>query len=186
LKEDVMESQPSSQTKRILYILLAIAVVLVIVVAGILIGRQLGGSDSGSEKVVVPSPTIEVIEPTAAPATVEPKATASPRVAVPGGRIDTPTGIGILPPVQLAGDRRYVLQISSADGAVDFSGSTTRGSLDPKIAIDVMSQMKGKTPWEQEIDPPAPDSRTWTLGVTASTVPVGKNLRIVILDVGPK
>ena len=181
-----MESQPSSQTKRILYIVVAIVILLVIVAAGILIGRQLGGSETGSEEVVVPSPTIEVIQPTAAPATVEPKATTPPRVAVPGGRIDTPTGIGILPPVQLNGDRRYVLQISSGAGAVDFSGSTTRGSLNPKIAVDVMKQIAGKTPWEQEIDPPAPDSRTWTLGVTASTVPVGKNLRIVILDVGPK
>jgi hypothetical protein len=181
-----MESQSSSRTKRILPILVATAVLLLIVAAGILIGRQLSGSGSESEKVVVPSPTIEVIPPTAALATVGPKAITSPRAEVPGGRVDTPTGIGILPPVQLTGGRRYVLQISSADKAVDFFGSYTRGSLDPKIAMDVMKEFKGKTPWEQQIEPPAPDSRTWTLGVTASTVPVGKNLSIVILDVGPK
>jgi hypothetical protein len=181
-----MESQSSSQTKRILTIVLAIAILLLIVAAGILIGRQLGGSGSGSEKVVEPSPTVEVIQPTAAPATIAPTSTVPPRVEVPGGRVDTPTGIGILPTVQLAGGRRYVLQISSADGAVDFSGSYSRGSLDPKIALDVMQEIKGKTPWEQEVQPPAPDSRTWTLGVTAGTVPVGKNLSIVILDVGPK
>jgi hypothetical protein len=181
-----MESQSSSRTKRILTIVLAIAILLLIVAAGIVIGRQLGGGDSGAEKVVLPSPTVEVIQPTVAPATIAPTSTVPPRVEVPGGRVETPTGIGILPPVQLAGDRRYVLRISSADGAVDFSGSYSRGSLDPKIAVDVMQEIKGKTPWEQQVQPPAPDARTWTLGVTASTVPVGKNLTIVILDVGPK
>jgi hypothetical protein len=181
-----MESQPADRTKRILYMIAAIAILLLIVAAGILIGRQLGGSGAGSEKVVLPSPAVEVTEPTAVPAAIEPTATAPPRVAVPGGRVDTPTGIGILPPVQLAGGRRYVLRISSADGEVPFSGSYSRSSLDPRVAVDAMQEIKGKTPWEQEIQPPAPEARTWTLGVTASTVPVGKNLSIVILDVGPK
>jgi hypothetical protein len=52
--------------------------------------------------------------------------------------------------------------------------------------VDAMQEIRGKTPWEQQVQPPAPDSRTWTLGVTASTVPVGKNLTIVILDAGPQ
>jgi hypothetical protein len=181
-----MESQSSPQSRRTLYIVLVIAILLLIVVGGILVGRQLGGSDSGAEEVVVPSPTVALIQPTVAPATSAPKATTPPRAAVPGGSVDTPTGIGILPPVQLTGNRRYVLQISSGNGAVEFSGSYSRGSLDPKIAVDVMQNIQGKTPWEQEIAPPAPDSRTWTLGVTASTMPVGKDLRIVILDAGPK
>jgi hypothetical protein len=180
-----MESQSSPQSRRVLYILLAIVVLLLIVGAGILMGKRLGGP-AGAEPVVVPSPTVEMIQPTTIPATAAPKATTPPRVAVPGGSVDTPTGIGILPPVQLAGNRRYVLQIASGNGAVDFSGSYTRGSLDPKIALDVMQEIKGKTPWEKEIEPPASDSRTWTLGVTASTLQLGKNLRIVILDVGPK
>ena len=186
MKEDFIEPQASFQTKRFIYILLALAILLAIVAAGILLGKQLGGDESGSEKVVEPASAVEAIQPAAARPTVEQTATTPARVAVPGGRVETATGIGILPPVQLAGDRRYVLEISSANGAVDFGGSITRGSLAPKIAVDVMKQIKGKTPWEQEIDPPAPDARTWTLGVTASTVPVGKNLRIVILNVGPK
>jgi hypothetical protein len=186
LEEDFMGSQSSSRTKRILYILVVIAVLLLVVAAGVLIGRQLSGRDSDAQNVVVPSATIEVTKPTAVLATVEPKRTTPPRAAVPGGRVDTPTGIGILPPVQLAGGRRYVLQINSADGEVDFFGSYSRGSLDPKIAVDVMKEIKGRTPWEQQVEPPAPGSRTWTLGVTASSVPVGKNLSIVILDVGPK
>ena len=180
-----MESQATSRTKRILYIVLAIAVFLLIVAAGILISRQLGGG-ANSEKVVVPSPTVEVTQPTALPATIEPTATPPPRVAVPGSRVDTPTGIGVLPPVHLAGNRRYVLQISSSDGAVNFSGSYSRGSIDPKVAVDAMQEIGGRTPWEQEIQPPAPNARTWTLGVTARTVPVGKDLTVVILDVGPK
>lgn len=180
-----MESQSSPQSRRTLYIVLAIAVLLLIVGGGILAGRQLGGSDSGAKEVVVPSPTVEVVQPTVALATAAPQATAPPRATVPGGSVDTPTGIGILPPVQLAGNRRYVLQISSGSGAVDFNGNYTRGSIDPKIAVDVMQEIKGKTPWEQEIQPPAPGARTWTLGVTANTVQLGKNLRIVILDVGP-
>jgi hypothetical protein len=181
-----MESQSSPQSKRALYIVLAIVVLLLIVVGGVWAGRQLGGSGSGAQEIVVPSPTVELIQPTIALATPAPKATAPPRVAVPGGSVDTPTGIGILPPVQLDGNRRYILQISSGDGAVQFAGNYSRGSVDPKIAIDVIKEIKGKTPWEQEIQPPAPDSRTWTLGVTASTVQLGKNLRIAILDIGPK
>jgi hypothetical protein len=181
-----MESQSSPQSRRVLYIVLAIVVLLLIVGGGVVVGRQLGGSGSAAEEIVVPSPTVELIQPTVTPAVPAPKAATPPRAAVPGGSVDTPTGIGILPPVQLAGNRRYVLQISSGNGAVDFSGSYTRGSVDPRIAVDVMQQIKGKTPWEQEIAPPAPDSRTWTLGATASTVQLGRNLRIVILDIGPK
>jgi hypothetical protein len=180
-----MESQPISQTRRILYILLAIAIVLIIVAAGILVGRQLAGGKESAETVVVPSPTVEVAQPTATPVVVQ-KSPTPPRVAVPGGQVDSPTGIGILPPVQLAGNRRYVLRLSSSDGAVPFSGSYSRGSIDPKVAVDAMEQIQGKTPWEREIAPPAPDARTWTLGVTASTNPVGKDLQITVWDVGPK
>jgi hypothetical protein len=181
-----MESQSSPQSRRTLYIVLAIVVLLLIIAGGVVLGKQLGGNGSGAEEVVVPSPTVELVQPTAVAATAAPKPTAAPRAAVPGGSVDAPTGIAILPPVQLAGNRRYVLQISSKSGAVDFTGNYTRGSIDPKIALDVMQQIKGRTPWEQEIQPPAADSRTWTLGVTASAFPVGKDLRIVILDVGPK
>jgi hypothetical protein len=181
-----MEAQSTSRTRRWLIILLVAAVLLLVVAAGILIGRQLGGGESVAEEVVLPTVTAEVVQPTAVPATPAPAPTPPPRVAVPGSRVDAPTGIAVLPPVQLTGGRRYVLQIASKNGAVDFSGSTSRGSIDPKIALDVMREVKGRTPWEQEIEPPSPDARTWTLGVTASAVPVGKDLQIVILDIGPK
>lgn len=181
-----MESQSSPRFGRMPYILLAIGLVVLILAGSGLVGCQSGGSESGVKDVVLPSPTLEPVQPTAPPATVAPKPTALPRVAVPGGSMDAPTGIAILPAVQLAGDRRYVLQISSGSGAVDFSGSYSRGSIDPKIAVDAVQQIKGNTPWEQEIQPPAPDSRTWTLGVSASTSQLGKGLRIAILDVGPR
>jgi hypothetical protein len=180
-----MEAPSSSRTRRLVVILVAIAVLLLVVAAGILIGKQLSGGES-AEEVVLPAATAEAVQPTAVPATPMPAATTPPRVAVPGSRVDASTGIAILPPVQLTGSRRYVLQISSKNGAVDFNGSTTRGSIDPKVALDVMRGVKGKTPWEQEVEPPAPDARTWTLGVSVSAVPLGKDLQIVILDMGPK
>jgi hypothetical protein len=180
-----MESQPVSQTRRILYILLAIAIVLIIVVAGILVGRQLAGGKETPATVVVPSPAVEIVQPTGTPIPVQPTPTAV-RVAVPGGQVDASTGIAVLPALQLAGDRRYVLRLSSKDGAVAFSGSYSRGTIDPKVVVHAVEEIKGKTPWEQEIAPPAPDARTWTLGVTASTNPVGKDLQISVWDVGPK
>jgi hypothetical protein len=186
-----MDEQSSSRTRRVLIIVLAIAILLLVVAAGILLGRQLAGGKPAAENVVLPTATVQMVQPTVAPSAqaseaTGSQATAQPRAAVPGSRVDAPTGIAILPPVLLTGGRRYVLQVSSATGAVNFSGSTTRGSIDPKIALDVMREIKGTTPWEQEVEPPAPDARTWTLGVTASAVPVGKDLQIVILDVGPK
>jgi hypothetical protein len=185
MKEARVESQPVSQTRRILYILLAIAIVLIIVAAGILVGRQLAGGKDSAETVVVPSPAVEIVQPTATPVPVQPTPTTA-RVAVPGGQVDASTGIAVLPAVQLAGNRRYVLRVSSAAGAVAFSGSYSRSSIDPKVAVDAMEEIKGQTPWEQEIAPPAPGARTWTLGVTAGTNPVGKDLQISVWDAGPK
>jgi hypothetical protein len=181
-----MESRSSPQFRSAPHLAVAIAVLLLVIAGVVLTGCKSGEGGSGAAEVVVPSPSSEMIQPTVVPATVAPKPTAPPRVPVPGGSIDAPTGIAILPAVQLAGDRRYVLQVSSTGGAVDFSGSYSRGSIDPKIAVDVIQEIKGRTPWEQEIQPPAPDSRTWTLGVTASVAQLGKPLRIAILDVGPK
>jgi hypothetical protein len=181
-----MESQSSLQSRRTLCIELAIVVLLLVIAGVILTGCKSGESGSGAAEVVLPSPSAELVLPTVVPATAVPKPTAPPRVPVPGGSIDAPTGIAILPVVQLAGDRRYVLQVSSTGGAVDFSGSYSRASIDPKIAVDVIQEIKGRTPWEQEIQPPAPDSRTWTLGVTANSAQLGKDLRIAVVDVGPK
>ncbi len=172
----------SPRTRQILLAVGAALLVVLVVVAGIAIGNRLGTRQDNKEEVVIPA---------AAPA--EPLATAtltqpSPvtRTAVAGGRAETDTGIAILPAVTLSGDRRYVLQVTSKAGALSFSGSYSRGSIDPKIAIDAMQEFKGTTPWEQEIQPPAPDTRTWNLGVNLSTTPIGRHVLVQVWDIGPK
>jgi hypothetical protein len=49
-----------------------------------------------------------------------------------------------------------------------------------------MTEIKGTTPWEQEIRPPAPDTRQWTVGASLSTTPIGKNNQVQVWDIGPK
>lgn len=175
-------SSLSPRTRQLLLAAGAVGLVALVVLAGVAIGNRLGARQNVQEDVVIPQE-----------ATSEPVATATlavsqaaPRTAVAGGRAETETGIAILPTVTLRGDRRYVLQVTSKTGSLTFSGSYSRGSIDPKIAIDAMQEFEGTTPWEQEIQPPAPDSRTWTLGVNLSTNPIGKHVLVQVWDIGPK
>lgn len=178
--------------------LVAIAVVVIIllgVVTGILIANQ-SQQNQKLPDVVIPAatgtPSAQSGPQTSATAdlavgitqTVTAAAPAE-RAPVPQGFVENQTGIAILPSIQLTGSRRYVLEISSRSGNLPISGSYTRGSIDPKIAIDAMTEIKGVTVWEQEIQPPSPDSKTWTLGVSVSTT-LGKNIRVQIWDIGPR
>lgn len=172
----------SPKTQQILLAIGAGAVVILVVAIGLALGSRLGAGQGPAEEIVIPQA-----------ATSEPEATVTPlsretpvRIAVEGGRVETDTGIAILPTVTLRGDRRYVLQITSKAGKLSFAGSYSRGSIDPKIAIDAMQEFRGTTPWEQEIQPPAPNVRTWTLGVNLSTNPVGKHVLVQVWDVGPR
>jgi hypothetical protein len=183
----------SPRSRQIVLGAVAIAALLLVAAAGVGLARQLS-TRNAQASAATPTAAALVAEQKAAPTQPAPVVVATPRqaqpvatrVAVPGGRVDTDTGIAIMPVVNLRGDRRYVMQITSKAGAVEFQGSHTRGSIDPKIAIDVVSQIKGSTTWEQEIPPPAADSRTWTLGASVSTNPPGKNVAIQIWDIGPK
>lgn len=175
-------SSLSPRTRQLLLAVGAVAIVALMVLAGIVIGNRLGSRQDAQEDVVIPQ---EATSQPVATATLA-AAQAAPRTAVAGGRVETDTGIVILPTVTLRGDRRYVLQVTSKAGPLTFSGSYSRGSSDPKIAIDAIQEFKGTTPWEQEIQPPAPDSRTWTLGVNLSTNPIGKHVLVQVWDIGPK
>jgi hypothetical protein len=172
----------SPRTRQILLAAGAAGIVILVVVAGIAIGNRLGGSQENQAAVVVQSAVTVEPQPTV---TLAAPAEAS-RTAVEGGRAETDTGIAILPAVTLRGDRRYVLQVTSKAGKLSFSGSYSRGSIDPKVAIDAMQEFKGMTPWEQVIEPPSPGARTWTLGVNLSTSPIGKHVLVQVWDIGPK
>jgi hypothetical protein len=134
-----------------------------------------------STQTIVPQETPTLIAATAAPTATETPA----RAAVKNGHAESDTGIAILPSVELQGDRRYVLQVTSKAGALPFKGFYSRGSLDP-IAVDAMQEIAGTTPWEAEIAPPVKDARRWTLGISLNTNPVGKNVQVRVWDVGPK
>lgn len=175
-------SSLSPRTRQILIAAAATLAVILVILAGVVIGNRLGARQDVQEDVVIPQ---EATSEPAATATLA-ASQAAPRTAVTGGRAETDTGIAILPMVTLRGDRRYVLQVTSRAGQLSFSGSYSRGSIDPKIAIDAMQEFKGTTPWEQEIQPPTPDSRTWTLGVNLSTNPIGKHVLVQVWDIGPK
>jgi hypothetical protein len=185
--------------KQILYAAGAIAIIALVVIVGVLIGNRLGGGGKTALKpVVTVAPTAAApAESTSTPvsgageakagaAEGQTKASTAERVAVPNGRVENETSIAILPVVTLRGDRRYVLQVTSKAGALPFTGSYSRGSIDPKIAIDVKTDIKGTTPWEEEIQPPAADARQWSLGVSLSLDPLGKNVQVQIWDIGPR
>lgn len=172
----------SPKTQKILLAAGAGTVVILVVAIGLALGSRLGAGRGPQEEIVIPQAPTSVPE-----ATVMPTSRETPvRILVEGGRIETDTGIAILPMVTLRGDRRYVLQVTSKAGQLPFSGSYSRGSIDPKIAIDAMQEFKGTTPWEQEIQPPAADTRTWTLGVNLSTTPIGKHVLVQVWDIGPR
>ncbi len=181
----------SRSNSRNTIILVLVAIILLGVVAGILIANRMR-ADQNSPDVVLPNSTGA---PSTQPGTgisESPTVTLAlgtpalpQRTLVANGSVENDTGIAILPTVSLSGSRRYALVITSQAGALPLTGSYSRGSIDPKIAIDVMSEVKGSTPWEQEIEPPAPDSRTWTLGVSVSTT-LGKNIRVQVWDIGPR
>ena len=172
----------SPKTKQILYAVVSVVAILLLVTAGVLLAGRLRGNSAVTETVVQQAaPPTELVQPTATVAVTS----APARVAVKDGRAESDTGIAILPRVELRGDRRYVLQVSSKAGALPFKGSYARGSLNP-IAIDAMKEIAGTTPWEAEIAPPAKAARLWTLGVSLSTDPVGKNVLVQLWDVGPK
>jgi hypothetical protein len=171
----------SPKARQILYAVVSVVAILLLVAAGVLLAGRLRGNKAATETVVQQAAPTELVQPTATLAVTS----APARVAVKDGRVESDTGIAILPRVELRGDRRYVLQVSSKAGALPFKGSYSRGSLDP-IAIDAMKEIAGATPWEAEIAPPAKDARLWTLGVSLSTDPVGKNVQVQLWDVGPK
>jgi len=153
---------------------------LVFVAAGmLLVGCQRGNGIPTQTMVRQTAPTLVVS--TAVPAATETPA----RVIVQNGHAESDTGIVILPNVELQGDRRYVLQVTSKAGSLSFGGSYSRGSLDP-IAVDAMKEIAGTTPWEAEIVPPVKDARRWSLGVSLSTNPLGKNVQVQVWDAGPK
>ncbi|WP_423222465.1 hypothetical protein [Candidatus Amarolinea aalborgensis] len=183
-----------SNTRAIAVIVVA-AIILLGAVTGILIANQLQ-KDQKPQAVVLPgstgTPSLESQPRLDATVAITPTVTqivglspSAERVPVPNGSTENKTGIAILPIIQLRGDRRYVLEITSQAGSLPFSGSYTRGSIDPKIAIDVVAEIKGTTRWEQEIQPPSPESRTWTLGVSVTTS-LGKDIRVQVWDIGPK
>jgi hypothetical protein len=176
----------SPRGKQILLAAVALVLILAVIGAGVVLGRTLSERSMLTPPVVVPVTPIAA-EQTTATLAAQPQATPAPqRVAVPDGRVETETGIAILPVVKLQGDRRYVLQITSKAGAVSFQGSYSLGSIEPKIAINPMTEIKGTMPWEQEILPPAPDARQWTLGASVSATPIGKNIQVQVWDIGPK
>jgi len=173
----------SPKAKQILYAGLAVVVILLLVVAGMLLASRMRGDKAPPQKVIVQATSMPaaITQPTATMVV-----TSIPeRVAVKDGHTESDTGIAILPRIELTGDRRYVMQVTSKAGAISFRGSYTRGSTDP-IAIDVMKEIKGTTPWEAEIEPPSAEARHWTLGVSLNTDPVGKNVQVQIWDAGPK
>jgi hypothetical protein len=173
----------SPKAKQILYAVVSVVAILLLVAAGMLLAGRLRGDKVTTQTVVRQAAAVptELVQPTATLAVTS----ASARVAVKDGRAESDTGIAILPRVELRGDRKYVLQVSSEAGALPFKGSYTRGSLDP-IAIDAMKEIAGATPWEAAIAPPSKEARLWTLGVSLSTDPVGKNVQVQLWDVGPK
>jgi hypothetical protein len=173
----------SPRAKQILYAVVAVVAIALLVIAGMLLAGRLRGEKVTTQTVVkqaAPIPTA-VIQPTATLVMTS----VPERVAVQDGRAESDTGIVVLPRVELRGDRKYVLQVSSKAGAVPFKGSYTRGSIEP-IAIDVMKEIQGTTAWEAPIEPPSAEARRWTLGVSLSTAPVGKNIQVQIWDAGPK
>lgn len=185
----------SGLSSRALVVIAVAAIILLGVVTGILIANQ-SQQNPKLPDVVMPAvtgtPSAQAKPQSGATADLASGVTqtvtaAAPaeRAPVPQGFAENETGIAILPRIQLTGSRRYVLEISSRSGNLPFSGSYTRGSIDPKIAIDVMTEIKGTTAWEQEIQPPSPESRTWTLGVSLSTT-LGKNIRVQVWDIGPR
>ena len=175
----------SSRDKRTLLAVVALLLVIAIIGAGIVLGRTLAARSMSTPAVVVPVTPLPAGQMTATLA-AQPQGAATQRVPVPDGKVESETGIAILPTVKLQGDRRYVLSVTSKTGALSFQGSYSRGSIDPKIAINPMTEIKGMTPWEQEIEPPAPDSRTWTLGVNLRANPIGKHVLVQVWDIGPK
>lgn len=175
----------SPRDKRILLAVAALLLVIAVVGAGIVLGRTLAERSTSTVAVVVPitpPPADRMTATLAAPA----QDISTQRVAVPDGKAESETGIAILSAVKLRGDRRYILSVTSRAGALPFQGSYSQGSIDPKIAINPMTEIKGTTPWEQEIEPPAPDVREWTLGVSLSTTPIGRNIQVQVWDIGPK
>lgn len=176
----------SPRGKQILLALAVIVSILIVVGAGVVLGRRLTENTSPTSEVVIAAPTAIAAPDTVTPAAPQQAQPAVQRVAVPDGRVENETGIAILPIVQLQGSRRYLLQVTSKAGALPFSGSYSRGSIDPKIAINPMTDIKGATPWEQEIQPPATNVRQWTISVSLSTNPVGKNIQVQIWDIGPR
>jgi hypothetical protein len=179
-KEDAMQSL-SPKARQILYTVVSVVAILLLVAAGMLLAGRLRGDKGATQTVVQPAAPTELFQPTATLAVTS----APVRVAVKDGRAESDTGIAILPRVELRGDRKYVLRVSSQAGAVRFKGSYSRSSLDP-IAIDAMKEIAGATPWEAEIQPPSTEAQRWTLSVSLSTDPVGKNIQVQLWDVGPK
>lgn len=175
----------SPRTRQIVLAVVAVIVFLAVVGVGIILGRRVSDRQTQAPEVVVPITPSATGSITVTAATQQLSAPTQ-RAAVPDGKVENETGIAILPMVKLQGDRRYVLQVTSGAGALPFSGSYSLGSIDPKIAINPMTEIKGTTPWEQEIQPPAPDVRQWTLGASLSTSPIGKNIRVQVWDIGPK
>jgi len=175
----------SPQGKRILLAVVALLLIIMVVGAGIVLGRTLAERSTATPAVVVPATPPPAGQVTATLA-AQSQGVAAQRVPVPDGKVENDTGIAILPAVKLSGDRRYVLSVTSKAGALSFQGSYSRGSIDPKIAINPMTEIKGTMPWEQEIEPPAPDVRQWTLGASLSATPIGKNIQVQVWDIGPK
>jgi hypothetical protein len=163
-----------------LFTFVRVAALLFLAAAGILLAGCQRGNRTATPTIV------QQTTPTWIVSTAAPTATETPtRVAVKNGHAESDTGIAILPSVELQGNRKYVLQVTSKAGALPFKGFYSRGSLDP-IAVDAMKEIAGTTPWEVEIAPPVKDARSWTLGVSLNTDPVGKNVQVQVWDVGQK
>jgi len=165
-------------SRHALFTLVRVVAFLILAAAGVLLAGCRNDTATQSE--------VRQTTPTSVISTPVPTATETPaRVAVKNGHAESDTGIAILPSVELQGDRRYVLQVTTSAGALPFQGAYSRSSLDP-IAVDAMKKIAGTTPWEAEIAPPVKDARRWTLGVTLNTNPVGKPVQVQVWDVGPK
>lgn len=175
----------SPQSKRILLAIIVLLLIIAIIGAGIVLGRTLAERSTTTPAVVAPS-TPSPAERATATLAAQSQGLTGQRVPVPDGKVENDIGIAILPAVKLQGDRRYALSVTSKADALSFQGSYSRGSIDPEIAINPMTEIKGTTPWEQEIEPPAPDVRQWTLGVSLSSTPIGHNIQVQVWDIGPK
>ena len=129
----------------------------------------------------VPSPT--PAPPTATPtATPEPEATRE-AIVVASASGSGPFAIASLSAISLQGGRKYVLQVTSSTGRVEFFGSYSASAMgaggQPGVQVELLD---GVTPVTYPILPPAANPSDWLYGVSVQSRGDG-GIRLTILDV---